>query len=163
MRCESWLMEEIERIEIEHISPPSDTKRISNTLTEMDMYMVPPISGRTDLQIYAQKLAHNADIFYVRSKNKDCGHCAIYMDQVDKAYISSFGILPEFQKRGVAAKLINYVICELELRGIKEVELEVWKENAKAYGLYLKAGFEELMENKGFVKMKKNIKENNER
>lgn len=158
MRCESWLME-MNRIEIEHISPPSDTKRIYSTLAEMDMYMIPPISERTDLQTYAKKLANNADIFYARCKDKDCGHCAIYMNQIDKAYISSFGILPEFQNRGIATKLINYAIYELELRGIKEVELEVWKENMKAYRLYAKVGFEELMEGKGFIKMKKNLVE----
>lgn len=54
-----------------------------------------------------------------------------------------FGILPEFQKRGLSNELLHETLAYVKARGI-QVKLEVNRKNTVAINLYKKAGFEYL-------------------
>ncbi|MEN1967153.1 N-acetyltransferase [Lentibacillus sp. N15] len=55
-------------------------------------------------------------------------------------FISEIYILPEYREQGIAEKLCNRALCELEDAGLKQVQLQVYVGNA-AKQLYQKLGF----------------------
>ena len=144
-------------IVIEHIAPPVDCERIYYILSKMDKHLVPILSERVELRSYAKKLALYADWYFVKSGTMDCGYCAIYMNRDSCAYISSFGIFPEYQQRGMGTKLLQLVMEDVYALKVKKIELEVFEKNDIACKLYKKMGFENIGINKNFVKMCCNI------
>ena len=136
----------MDEYKVEHVAYPADYKRLYNMLDKMDQYMMPPLSQRVRLEEYAQKLIEKAEIFYIVNEGKDCGHCAIYMNDISKAFITSFGILPEFQRMGLGNELIQRVISYVKLRSMKQIGLEVHRDNIAAYRLYFKSGFRQIAE-----------------
>lgn len=150
----------MEKYRIEHVVHPVGYWRLYDMLRKMDNYMMPLLSQHVCLKAYTKKLVEKADIFYIIYKEQDCGHCAVYMNNGSKAYITSFGILPEFQGMGMGNTLIHNVICEAELRGINQIGLEVHRNNVVAHRLYVKAGFRQSAETGEMIKMVMNLYDN---
>ena len=55
-------------------------------------------------------------------------------------YINNIAVLPNYRRMGIAIKLLNNIIQNLN---IKNIYLEVSKRNSKAISLYEKIGFKE--------------------
>lgn len=109
-----------------------------------DIDFSPKLSSRVILSDYALKLVNNANFILIRenSSNAILGVVAFYMNEKDKiAFLSSFHIVKEYRRRGIATFLLEYLINFLKKEEFKKLSLEVDKSNTKAKDLYLKLGF----------------------
>ncbi|MBI5059038.1 ribosomal protein S18-alanine N-acetyltransferase [candidate division KSB1 bacterium] len=62
-----------------------------------------------------------------------------------EVYIFNVGVAPDWQRQGIAAKLIGDLIAEAEAAGMREMLLEVRVSNEPALHLYRKYGFTQLL------------------
>lgn len=105
------------------------------------------------LEIVDKKDAH----YYVAidsEKGQICGGCAMFFI-LDEGDITNVAVFPEFQNRGIATKLLEYVIADGRANGLKEFTLEVRVSNAAAIRAYEKVGFAEEGIRPGFYSQPK--------
>ena len=57
------------------------------------------------------------------------------------AYIGAFGIKKSHQGRGIGAKIMQELISDLHMDGVKRIELRVEADNERAIHFYQKLGF----------------------
>jgi ribosomal protein S18 acetylase RimI-like enzyme len=77
-----------------------------------------------------------------KSSAKICGTSWMTFDG-RRIHLHHFGILPEFQGKGLSKMLLDESLKFVKKKGF-QVKLEVQKTNTKAINLYKKAGFEYL-------------------
>lgn len=139
---------------IEHISlGMCDTRKIFEYFTSSNQEFIPALDERVNLEEYVEKIAKNADIFWIKNQEKVCGMCAIYFNIGIDAFITSINIRQEFQRKGCAQLLINRVINEAKRRDIKKIRLKVYQENSKAINFYDKVGFIKVENAEGWISM----------
>lgn len=63
-----------------------------------------------------------------------------YDRNYNSVHIHNLAVKPEYQKQGIATKLINYVI-KTEKKDLRDIYLEVRRTNEPAISLYKKFGF----------------------
>ena len=117
---------------------------ISNHLLRADTAFEPALSGRVNIQLYAQKLHDKAVRFEAWVNQELVGMVATYCNMPDggKAFISSVSVLPDWQGQGVASRLMQQCIEHIQREGIYyQVELEVDQRSQAALALYRKLGF----------------------
>lgn len=68
----------------------------------------------------------------------------------DEAEILTLGVLPRYQRHGIAARLVTAVSQRSTERGAGRIYLEVASDNAAARQLYLSQGFEEVGRRPGY-------------
>lgn len=68
---------------------------------------------------------------------------AITQIVLDEATLFNIAVDPIFQRRGLGRALLDYLLDELEARGVKTLWLEVRASNAAAIALYESVGFNE--------------------
>jgi ribosomal protein S18 acetylase RimI-like enzyme len=68
----------------------------------------------------------------------------IKVDFGDEGFISAFGILPEYRRKGYGRKALREALNILNRNNIHKVGLEVAAQNKNALELYKSCGFEEL-------------------
>lgn len=144
---------------IEHVSPPSDEERIKKLLWEIDDTIIPKLSDRVDMNIYARKLSMYADLFYAKHEGVDIGNCAIYLNNYDCGYISSIVIKKQWQKKGFARKMWLEVLQMAQIKGVQKINLRVNQYNTNAIAFYTKLGFktENIFDN--WINMSYNFKQ----
>lgn len=69
------------------------------------------------------------------------GYCGMWQ-VIDEGHITNIAVHPEFRSSGVGSLLMDTLLKEAEIRGIKALTLEVRKSNYDAQALYRKYGFE---------------------
>jgi ribosomal protein S18 acetylase RimI-like enzyme len=112
-------------------------------LQKVDSLFPIKLSDKTDLSDLAEKFTSSGTVFSI-SENKDIvGLIAGYNnDDVNhKAYISVLAILPEYQGKGYASKLLSDFTEDCYKRKIKCIELFTHKTNENAIKMYKKNGF----------------------
>jgi len=116
---------------------------IAQHLRECDRQFVPPLSERVDLGAYADKLAARAERVEAWSGGSLVGLVAAYLDgdAGQRAFVTSVSVLPRWQGRGIAARLLAQCAARAAQRGCRRVELEVHPANERALALYARAGF----------------------
>lgn len=131
------------------LTESSSDERVFRFLESMDPYFTPPLSKRVELKPYSRKLAEGAINYFLVFQEIDVAHVAFYCGDPDcnTAYISSIGVLPGYQRLGIADKLIGYVVEHCSKEGKKILELEVEPGNKKAISFYIKNGFSFYREN----------------
>jgi ribosomal protein S18 acetylase RimI-like enzyme len=67
----------------------------------------------------------------------------IKVDFGDEGFISAFGILPEYRRKGYGRNALKEALNILNRNNIHMVGLEVAAQNINALGLYKSCGFEE--------------------
>lgn len=60
---------------------------------------------------------------------------------IDRAYLYSFRVRPDYRSKGVGSKIMDVVERDLVLRGFHYLTLNVARDNYRAYELYLRRGF----------------------
>lgn len=143
-----------ENIIIEHIVPPSGAARLQNLLSDLDRVLIPMLSTRVNIVEYADKLAQKADLFYVKYEGQDIGNCAIYLNDQENGFISSFAIKKEWQKKGIGYCIWKEILPVLKERNIKRVNLKVHDTNKIAIAFYKSIGFKEQMSEDDWIDMK---------
>ena len=66
--------------------------------------------------------------------------------------IYRLAVLPEYRRRGIAYRLLDYVIKTERGRGLESLFLEVREQNTPARNLYRSYGFSEIDIRKGYYK-----------
>lgn len=126
-------------------------------LNEINYYFVPSISTKTDLDIYAAKLASNANTLLMMEGNTRLGILVYYANSESKdfAFITLFLVWPQYVKNKIGKDLMISFIKQMKELGIKKIELEVHSENIKALEFYYKNNFilDKITETTSFLKM----------
>mgnify|MGYP001294626807 FL=1 len=86
---------------IYHEKPPCDRERLRKHIDALKDIMIPPLSGRVEINSYVDKLAQNADVFYAIDKDIECGSCVVYLNE-KRVYISSIGVFSKYQRIGIS-------------------------------------------------------------
>lgn len=127
---------------IEHLNPAMiNSRRLVQFFQVMDEIYIPRVSQLVNIEEYVKKLTVYADIFVARANEIDAGLCAVYINRPPTAFITSLGILPTFQGRGMAHALLEISIKYALKNGYKAIELQVDKRNIPAKRLYQSIGF----------------------
>jgi ribosomal protein S18 acetylase RimI-like enzyme len=128
---------------------------LSQSLKNMIIYEQEKQNGKfidTDIESYFFKLNANAEIFIISENCIDKGFIAFYCNnqKTKIAFITLLLVNEKYRKQGIGYKLVNFVLKTAKERGFIKCNLEVLKENKKAYSLYTSFGFSiiEVKENK---------------
>lgn len=124
-------------------------------LQACDKSFVPVLSGRVNIAEYGKKIAEHALCFEAWSDGELVGLVATYCNATDRqlAYITSVSILPSWQGRGIATRLLETCVNYVHELGFAYVELEVALVNEPAIALYKKHEFVLGKELGGMAKM----------
>jgi len=68
--------------------------------------------------------------------------CAWFID--DKGQIANVAVLPEYRRMGAGKLLIQHVLQEARMQGVRSFSLEVRRNNSAAFNLYKLFGFEKV-------------------
>ncbi|MBM4144873.1 MAG: GNAT family N-acetyltransferase [Nitrospira sp.] len=133
-------------------------------LRTCDADFVPLLSGRVEINDYAQKIASKATRFEAWSGDTLIGLVAAYCNNQENriAYITSVSVLREWMGKGVATCLMRQCIENARASGMWQISLEVAEDNMPAIVLYKKSGFVAGKENASFISMNLNLKSGEE-
>lgn len=127
-----------------NIELSSEYNRILKFLKKTDEDYLPNTSTLVNsLEDYSMKLSKYANVYFISNKIEDIAMCAMYLNR-KKAFITSLGVIEEYQSKGIASYLLRYIFNVVSEYKINIIELEVYKENKKAISLYEKNGFENI-------------------
>jgi RimJ/RimL family protein N-acetyltransferase len=73
------------------------------------------------------------------------------------AYIGAFGIKRSYQGVGIGTKIMQELIRDLSVDGVKRIELRVESDNERAISFYKKLGFEAEGTLRKYMKMERDI------
>jgi ribosomal protein S18 acetylase RimI-like enzyme len=140
---------------IEFQSNKATETEIAKHLLHCDADFVPPLSNRVKINDYAKKIASKATRFEAWSGDTLIGLVATYCnDQENRiAYITSVSVLREWTSKGVAARLLEQCLEHAKASGMRQISLEVAKNNTLAIKLYEKSGFVASKLNTPFISM----------
>lgn len=116
---------------------------VLNYLTDNSEIFVPPLAPRVNLEVFATKISENATHIVAINNAIILGFMACYFNDPDLqfGYITTISVLPQFQGKGIAVKLIDKAVDIGKKRGFKKLRLEVHDNNVIAYNFYYKYGF----------------------
>lgn len=112
-------------------------------LQKVDSLFPIKLSDKTDLTTLSEKFISLGTVFSISENEDTVGLIAGYNnDGVNlKAYISVLAILPEYQGKGYASKLLSDFTEDCKKKKIKRIELFTHKTNKNAINMYKKNGF----------------------
>lgn len=84
--------------------------------------------------------AHSLHFLILGSENSAVGFVLTQLI-ADEIHIHNIAVLPDFQKRGLAKKLLQHLLISAEKKGAVKALLEVRSSNVSALGLYSVCGF----------------------
>lgn len=87
----------------------------------------------------AREYLRKSNVFLVTLDKEPIGTVSYELKDKDRAYIDALTILPEYQGKGYASKVLEWLL--IKLKGIKKVDLVTHPHNSKAISIYLKHGF----------------------
>ena len=128
---------------IEYSTDKSDVSQVADHLSACDNAFIPPLSSQVSIRDYARKIVDRAVRFEAWSNGLLVGLVAAYCnDTVTRvSYITSVSVLPGWQGRGIASRLLGPCIGYARENDFVRIELEVDRRNETAVGLYKKHGF----------------------
>lgn len=94
---------------------------------------------------YSKKIAKYANV-YILKEEVTCGMEAVYMNDQEHgtAYVTLFGISEAYRGKHLGSRLFDYCVREAAACGMKELKLEVRKDNDAALEFYLRKGLKIL-------------------
>lgn len=116
-------------------------------LKEVDEDFYPPLSQKTDLNLFAEKMLANADFFYEQSDSGNIiGLVAIYDNDWEKkyAYIPLVAVSPFYRRLGIANKLLLAALDYVASLGSKIQIIGIHTSNFIAVKLYQNIGFKSV-------------------
>jgi ribosomal protein S18 acetylase RimI-like enzyme len=128
---------------IEYSLNRASLAEIADHLARCDVCFVPALSERVDINSYAQKLASKAIRFEAWSGDTLVGLvAAYYSDQVRRvAYITNVSVVLAWTGRGIARRLMSQCVEYAKGSGMRQINLEVARDNTRAIALYEDGGF----------------------
>jgi ribosomal protein S18 acetylase RimI-like enzyme len=122
-------------------------EKIAAHLRASNTGFVPSLSNRVNIDEYARKIADKAQHFNAWLNNRLIGFMATYCNQTtsqslkDAAFITSVSVLPDWQGRGIASRLMKDCITHVYNLGFVRIKLQVDNRNSVAKALYERFGF----------------------
>lgn len=118
-----------------------DVDKIYIFLAHINSEYNPPLDTKVELHQYAEKILNNAVLFVEMVGDDIVGMVVLYCndDNTKKAYIPLVGVLPTYQHRGIASKLMKEAISLVREQGYKLIGIH--SNNMVAVHLYSKLGF----------------------
>lgn len=149
---------------VEFLLNAASAAQIADHLLCCDADFVPPLSGRVEINGYAQKIASKATRFEAWSGGTLVGLVAAYCNDPGKriAYITSVSVLREWTGNGIVAHLMSQCVEHAKALGMRQIGLEVSSDNTPAIRLYEKSGFIAGKANAPFVSMNLYLKSGEE-
>jgi hypothetical protein len=128
-------------------------------LSQCDDGFVPPLSHRVEINDYAEKIVSKTTRFEAWSGDKLVGLLAVYCNDLERciAFITSVSVLNECKGGGIALDLMQRCIAHVKVLGMRQISLEVARDNLPAIGLYVKSGFVTDGMNSSVVAMNLNL------
>ena len=146
-------------VSIEFLLNKASAAQIAEHLLRCDADFVPPLSGRVEIKVYAEKISSKAMRFEAWLGGTLVGLVAAYCNDQDKhiAYITSVSVLKEWMGKGIAARLMNLCIEYAKTSAMRQISLEVASGNTPAIRMYEKNGFAAGKASTPFVSMSLNL------
>ena len=119
----------------------SQKKDIKEHLEGCENSFVFSLSSIVDLDEYADKLHGKSIRIEIWQAHKLIGLLAFYNKGNKSGYISNVSILPKYYNKGIGQVLLDKCINYLNDLSINKLELEVNKNNIKAFKFYIKNNF----------------------
>ncbi|MDR1794555.1 MAG: ribosomal protein S18-alanine N-acetyltransferase [Erysipelotrichaceae bacterium] len=120
-----------------------------NELVEMERLLFG--KGAWSKASFNYELTENpvSKIFLYQLNKQTVGYlgCWVLLPQIQ---ITTLGVLPEFQNRGIGGKLLWHLEKLAKQLGVNEISLEVRISNRPAITLYQRHGFEILAKRRGY-------------
>jgi len=115
----------------------------------------PKLDERVNLKEYSKKLFEKSVTFEAWEGPVLIGLVAAYLNDVENhlGYITNVSVLTDYLRTGIAAELMNICVGYAKEQNIKEIKLEVHKDNAPAIKLYKRFKFDEVGKNDDFILM----------
>lgn len=110
-----------------------------------DTQFEPPLSDRVSLKEYSQKLNKYSVTFEAWNTSELIGLISVYLNDIKLGvgFISNVSVLIEYEKMGIASRLIKMVKNYAIDLNFSELSLEVNNENIEGIDFYLKHGFKQ--------------------
>ncbi len=140
---------------VEYSLNKASEAEIAKHLLCCDVDFVPPLSGRVEIINYAQKIVNKATRFEAWSGGILGGLVAAYCNDLEKriAYITSVSVLKAWTGKGIATCLVDQCSEHAKSLDMRQISLEVARDNMLAIKLYEKGGFVAGKANAPFVTM----------
>ena len=140
---------------LDYSSGRASAAQINGHLLRCDEVFVPRLGARVDIDDYARKIAGKAQRFEAWTSDDLVGLVAAYCNAPDKdvAFVTTVSVLPAWQGRGIASRLLENCIAHARKLGFAHIELEVGCGNGAALALYEKHGFSAAGETGGMLRM----------
>jgi ribosomal protein S18 acetylase RimI-like enzyme len=117
----------------------------------------PPLHTYTELGEYSAKIARRAVTFEAWRGDILAGLVAAYLNDPEAraGFITNVSVLKEFERRGIASRLVADALEYARAKGFETVSLEVPVDNAATIRFYRKFGFARMEGGKGgWVRMR---------
>ncbi len=99
------------------------------------------------------KSSDDSTVFFLaRVEEKVVGYGGMYT-VLDEGYVTNIGVLPDFRRRGIGAKIVKELINFSVEKALSFLSLEVRVSNLAAIELYKSFGFEEVGKRKNFYRL----------
>lgn len=117
--------------------------KLAQFLYKVDRLFPTPLSEKVNIDGYARKLHDSATVCFAEDNGTIVGIVGGYTENVinNTAFISIVGVLPEFNGKGIATKLLSEFIERAKLKRLNAVHLYADKNNSVAVHIYQKLGF----------------------
>lgn len=96
----------------------------------------------------------NKDVYIFLINDMPVGSIRVEILQDGTAYISRFGVLPEYQNLGIGKSLLEQVENDLKARGVKKVTLHTASKNKDLMCFYYSRGFyvDSTTKDRGYIR-----------
>lgn len=114
-----------------------------------------PLSSRTNLDAFSEKISSLSTTFVILYKNEIAGLIASYFydKELNNGFITLVHVKSEYRGLGLSYHLVKTVQSYTKENGFNQVNLVVYKDNISAYKLYTRCGFLVTSENNGRCNM----------
>ena len=129
--------------EVNELSKRQQCSRfIYSFLVSMNNEYNPPLDAKVKLANYADKILDNAILFVEKDISGIVGMVVLYCndENKEKAYIPLVGVLPAYQRKGLAKKLMYEAISYVKSKDFKVIGIH--SNNSIAINAYCNLGFE---------------------
>lgn len=115
--------------------------KVQAFLSKINNEYRPPLGTKVDLREYAKKILEHAVLFVEENGIDIIGMVVLYCnnEREKKAYIPLVGVLPAYQRHGIAGRLMQEAIVYAKQKGYKV--LGIHSNNMVAVNMYTKLGF----------------------
>lgn len=96
-----------------------------------------------------ESFLHGTKFFIYKEQEKTVGYMGLSC-VLDEGYVTNVAVLPEYRRKGIASKLLEFCLKYATEKQLSFISLEVRKSNASAIKLYEKFGFIVEGERKNF-------------